>query len=135
MQLSDIIELGPAKKNKSSTFKSEDNIKKSIENIIINNNFDYIYFSFNYENPLENDNITQKYLVWEKWNIFDNFISFCDFLIFKIKNSTDKDQIKKIPLIISNLSTYKWSSRNHKNKIIKEKRAEVMHLFKKKVYK
>jgi hypothetical protein len=68
--------------------------------------FNEIYNNFNDKEPLSNPLIQEK-LKSEKNNILNNFIKFCDFLIIKINNSTNKKEIKKIPLIISNISSYK----------------------------
>jgi hypothetical protein len=105
----------------------------------INNNIEYynsyfqeIYDNFNIENVFNNELIIEN-LKNIKTNeiIYVKFINFCNFLIKKIENSSRKSEIKKIPQIISNLSSYKWW-RKYEALII-QKRNEVMQLYKKKL--
>ena len=115
--------------------KAENALKNKIPEELIAK-FNEIYDNFNEKTPLKNSPIKDE-LKWKNWEIYSNFIKFCDFLIDKINNSTNKKEIKKIPLIISNLSSYKWSREwtNIKEKNIKNKRNEVMNLYNKKVWK
>ena len=96
--------------------------------------FDEIYNSFDYKNPLNNSPIKNK-LISKRNNIYTNFNLFCEYLIQKINNSKTKKEIIKIPMIISNLNDYKWKTWWYvfKQKMIIEKRREVMQKYKSKL--
>ncbi len=118
------------------TIKSMYEIKDKTDWIIVINNqleklFNDIYESFDYKNPLENKPIKNK-LISKKNEIYTNFNFFCEYLIQKIKNAKTKKEIIKIPKIISNLYDYKWKAWWYvfKQKMIIEKRAEVMQQYK-----
>ncbi len=134
MEKPDFFYLTRAKRPKKPIDWNKIYVKRSIDEIIVNIDFSNIYNNFNEKQPLENEIITETYLKSINWNIYNNFIDFCNYLLDKIQKSTKKDEIKKIPLIISNISNYRWSSKNLKNKNIKEKRNEVMQEFKNKKF-
>jgi len=127
--------LGRSTKNNSKIDSKKIYTKRTVDEIIINVDFDNIYNSFNIIKPLDNESIAQKYFKWINWNIYNNYIEFCNYLLEKISNSLNKSDISKIPLIISNLSNYRWSSKNYKNKKIIEKRSEIMTAYKNKISK
>lgn len=93
--------------------------------------FDSIYNNFDEINALDNSPIKNN-LKWKNWEIHSNFLLFCDYLINKIKNSEKNSEIKKIPKIIANLSSYIWRSENRDE--IKDKKNSVMRLYKNKIW-
>jgi len=93
-------------------------------------NFEEIYENFNIKNVFENESI-KDLLKEKKWEIFNNYIDFCNFLIKKIENAKSKKEIIKIPQIISNLYNYKWDS--EKKSLVIQKRNEVMNMYKQKI--
>jgi len=121
--LKEIIEVNYNWKKEYIEVNIEETKYKTEKNIDIDNNelFDKIYNNFNIESPLENESIVKIYS-WR--NKFDFFINFCNYLIQKIEKSKSKKEINKIPLIVSNLSNYKWRHPNQKN--ITEKRNSIM---------
>ena len=135
MEILDMHALGRSTKNNSKIDSKKIYTKRTVDEIIINVDFDNIYNSFNIIKPLDNESIAQKYFKWINWNIYNNYIEFCNYLLEKISNSLNKSDISKIPLIISNLSNYRWSSKNYKNKKIIEKRSEIMTAYKNKISK
>ena len=135
MEILDMHALGHSTKNNSKIDSKKNYTKRTVDEIIINVDFDNIYNSFNIIKPLDNESIAQKYFKWINWNIYNNYIEFCNYLLEKISNSLNKSDISKIPLIISNLSNYRWSSKNYKNKKIIEKRSEIMTAYKNKISK
>ena len=127
-----MLDLGYAKRPKKIIEPNKKYIKRSVDDIVLNVDYNNIYELFDEKKPLENKDITETYFKWVNWNIYNNYIEFCKFLLNKILNSTNRSEIKKIPQIISNISSYRWSAKNFKNKIVIEKRNEVMFAFKNK---
>lgn len=89
MEYSDLSSLTHAERIKSKTDTNTDYVKKETEKFL-EIDFDNIYTQFNENKPLEIKNISKYCLKWYRWNIFKNFIDFCDYLINKINNSTKK---------------------------------------------
>jgi len=132
--LTEIIEISnidwKSKYVKSFIKKTKDTVEEKIEINESNKLFDEIYEKFNIDFPLDNKSIIKIY--WWR-NKFYFFIDFCNYLIEKIRKSENKKEIAKIPLIVSNLASYKWKHPNQRSII--EKRNELMYYFNEKVKK
>lgn len=92
--------------------------------------FDTIYNNFDIKNPLNNDSIPNILFIWETdQEKFSIFADFCNFLLSKI-SSSDKQYLKKIPFIISNISSFNlvWYKLE-----INTKRNEVMSKYNTKI--
>ena len=88
--------------------ETKNEIKESLENESqLHKVFTDIYNNFNEKKPLENESI-QEILQNQKWKIFENIMLFLSFLEEKISKANNKKEISKIPLIISNICSYKW---------------------------
>ncbi len=135
-----LISLKEVKTNKEIPIYMEDTSKKVEEKLKEKIHpekrkiFEEIYINFNTENVFENEEIIKVLQKIETiWWIYENFIDFCNFLIEKIQNAKTKKEIAKIPQIISNLSNYKWDYKVRW--LIKDKKNEVMWLYKEKTWK